>query len=249
VTKAAVAVSILCLFLAGISLASPPATKPAANDQIAKWFKDLANGDPSIRQTAREALMGISRDDLKTLRAIVEKTRPLAPSQATALHDIVEQVFLAGERYPEFPNRPGFLGVRFETPMAMVLEATGEQENSGVVVASCIPGFCANRFLQTGDVIIGVNSTANTRIRTKEDLMQAIGNASADDEVHLQVLRGGQEFEVTLKLSARPLWAPQMQRPIVQPVGPFVGAPPKTTDDEIRDRERKADEYWDQDFG
>ena len=140
VTKAAVAVSILSLFLAGICLASPPTTKPTGSDQMSNWFKDLANRDPSVRQT-HKALMGISRDDLKPLRTIVEKSRPLAPSQAAALHDIVEQVFLAGDRYPEFPNHPGFLGVRFETPMAMVLEANGDQENSGVVVASCIPGF------------------------------------------------------------------------------------------------------------
>jgi C-terminal processing protease CtpA/Prc len=249
VIKAAVAVSILWLLLAGISLASPPTTKPVATDQITTWFKDLANPDQAVRQKARVQLMGISREDLAKLRTIVEKSRPLAPSQAAALHDIVEQVFLAGEPYPEFPNRPGFLGVRFENPVYMVLQGNGEQqENSGVVVAACIPGFCANQFLQSGDVIVGVNAAAMTPIRTKEDLMQSIGDASAGDEVRLQVLRGGQEVEATIKLNARPLWAPQAARPIVQPAPPFVGAPPKTTDDEIRDRERKADEYWDREF-
>jgi hypothetical protein len=246
VPKTVARVSILSLFLVAVSLASPPTTKPA--DQITTWFKELANRDPVVRQDARVALMGISRDELNILRTIVEKNRPLAPSQAAALHDIVEQVFLAGEPYPMFPNHPGFLGVRFENPLATMLDGNDERTSSGVVVASCIPGFCANRYLQSGDVIIGIAEIANARIRTKDDLINLIGDTSAGDVVHLQVLRGGQEIEVPITLNARPLWAPQMARPFVQPPPPFVGPMPKNTDDEIRERERRADDYWEQQF-
>src|SRR4051812_38654450 len=81
-------------------------TKPA--DQIPSWFADLANRDASVREQARVNLMGISRNDLEQLRAIVEKSRPLAPSQAMELRDIVQQVFQATEPYQAAEDRPGF---------------------------------------------------------------------------------------------------------------------------------------------
>ena len=98
-------------------------------------------------------------------------------------------------------------------------------------------------------MIVGVNSTANTHIRTKEDLMQSIGDASAGDEVHLQVLRGGQEVRSDGQAQRPPALGAAAAAPVCATRRvPFISTPPKTTDDEIRDRQHKADEFWDQEF-
>src|SRR5438552_2860499 len=75
--------------------ATAPATQPVA--VIQKWFDDLASSEPGARDAARIALLGMARADLETLHHVVKRSAPLAPAQATVLHDIVTHVFLAGE--------------------------------------------------------------------------------------------------------------------------------------------------------
>src|SRR3954462_7104618 len=97
-----------CLILAGTTFAAvPPTSRPS--EKIASWFTDLANRDASVREQAKIALMGISRDDLAQLRTLVAKNRPLAPSKAMALREIVQQVYQSTEPYEAVEDRPGFL--------------------------------------------------------------------------------------------------------------------------------------------
>jgi hypothetical protein len=208
-------------------------TRPS--DQIASWFSDLANKDAAVREQARVNLMGISRADLQTLRRLVEANRPLAPSQAMALREIVVQVHQSTEPYEPVPDRQGFLGVPLRD-VTMVLDGTDDEGQAGVLVTDRIPGFCAYRFLQNGDVIVGITEAADRPIRKGTDLTEIIKICRGGDTIHLEVLRAGQKVTVPIKLNARPTWAVQGLNQI------------PTYQDEIRERQRKADEYWDQTF-
>lgn len=222
--------AFLCVASCELELTRAAATQPS--NQIATWFSDLANRDASARDQARVNLMGISRKDLEELRTIVDKSRPLAPSQAMVLRDIVEQVYQASEPYEPLEDKPGFLGMQFD-PMSLQ-ESTPDDAQAGVVVMKRIPGFCAYRFLRDGDVIVGITEAPDHPIRKGGDLTALVGGAKAGVTVHLQVLRGGQQIEVPITLDARPNWAQQ--------------GTPNATQDAIRERQRQAEEYWDQHF-
>jgi len=179
-----------------------PATQPS--DQIATWFAELSNRDPKVREQARIGLMGISRDDLRIVRRLVDKSRPLAPSQATALHEIVAHVFLTSQPYEAVLGRTGFLGVQFEPTGFNPIDpnANDEEQQVGVVVIKRMPGFCAYRHLLDGDVIVGAAEAPNQPIRKAADLTQIITSLKGGDTVHLQVLRGGQQIEIAIPLDA-----------------------------------------------
>jgi hypothetical protein len=215
--------------------ASPPTSQP---DKLATWFSDLANKDASVREQARVGLMGISRPDLETLRKLVEANRPLAPSQAMALREIVMQVYESTEPYEAVADKPGFLGVPLPPiTSAIGLDGTDDDSQAGVLVTDRIPGFCAYRFLQNGDVIVGITEAPKKPIRKSDDLTEIITLCKGGDTIHLEILRGGQRMTVAIKLNARPAWAVRgniNQIPLQQ--------------DELRERQRKADEYWDQNF-
>src|SRR4051794_10736025 len=161
-----------CFMLLSVGFAATaPTTK--SSDQIVSWFTDLANRDASVREQAKIALMGISRDDLAQLRTLVEKNRPLAPSQAMALREIVQQVYQATESYEAVEDRPGFLGIPLPRP---TMPDGTDDDVAGVVVTERIPGFCAYRFLQDGDVIIGMTEVPERPIRTSNDLTTLISS-------------------------------------------------------------------------
>jgi hypothetical protein len=212
--------------------ATAPTSQP---DKLATWFYDLANKDASVREQARVGLMGISRDDLQTLRKLVEANRPLAPSQAMALREIVSQVYQATEPYQPLEDKPGFLGVPLRD--MIVPDSTDEDAQAGVLVTDRIPGFCAYRFLQNGDVIVGITEAPGKPMRKSTDLSEIVKLYKGGETIHMEILRGGQRMTVAIKLNARPVWAVQAninQIPLQQ--------------DEIRERQRRADEYWDQNF-
>lgn len=233
------------------SLAAAPSTTQSAS-QIAGWFTDLANGDASVREQARIALMGISRDDLNALHTLVEENSPLAPSQALALREIVQQIFQATEPYEPMEDRRGFLGITL--PTIIMINAGDDESQAGLLVTDRVPGFCGYRYLQSGDVISGIAEAPDRAIRIGEDLTRLISAHKAGETIHLQVIRGGQQMEVAVKLDARPTWAigPQdalVQRQLQPPQDPPKN-PPQYRDivEARRERQRKADEYWEQNF-
>ena len=225
--------SFFCFFLlicfafriSNFAFSSPPTSQP---DPIFTWFSDLANRDASIREQARVNLMGISRDDLETLRKVVETGRPLAPSQAMAIREIVDQVYQATEPYKPMPESPGFLGVLMSDP-SVIVEAADPDSPAGVIVIGRIKGFCAYRQLQDGDVILQVN---DQRVRADNDLMEVIRKCKGGDVVLMHILRGGQQMDVSVTLAARPIWAQQIP----------------TMEDFKRERQRKSDDYWEKNF-
>src|SRR5438874_9217234 len=74
-----------------------PSTQRSAD--IRRWFEQLGDPDPVVRDSARQNLMGLPRSDLAELRRVIIENRPLAPAQATALREIVTHVYLASQRY------------------------------------------------------------------------------------------------------------------------------------------------------
>src|SRR5438045_6545092 len=146
-----IAICCAAVFLCASIFADPPATRPA--NAIATWFGDLANRDPAVREKARSNLMGLKRDDLRALRNVVKESRPLAPSQAIVLRDVVMHVFLTGEAYAG-NRRSGFLGVQLVSNFP-VGDGT-EPPEPGVVVVHRMPGVCAVRALQDAAMRLGV---------------------------------------------------------------------------------------------
>jgi hypothetical protein len=116
-----------------------PATQPAAAvaaavllppeqvlAQMPRLFADLSAAEPAVREAARSALMGMSRQDLPAFEKLVRDNVPLAPAQAAVLREIVTHVFLAGEEYPPAPAARGSSACRWSpSPSCPGPPATG----------------------------------------------------------------------------------------------------------------------------
>jgi len=225
------------------STQSVPATQPAGGAaahtaaQLQKWLADLDNTQPSIRESARVALLQLSRDELALLREIIQKNGSLTASQSTALHDVVIHVFLTGEPYTSNPGT-GFLGVRLAEEMdnAMFIPESvryevGGELKSGVLVLHTMPGFCAFTALREGDVVLAIAAPNPVDTPEQEDLVNAISSIPAGRDVTLTVLRQGQTVKIPLRLSARPL-----------PAG-------KQADKHwLEERQAAAEQYWQTQF-
>ncbi|HEV2294542.1 MAG TPA: hypothetical protein VGR35_11860 [Tepidisphaeraceae bacterium] len=196
-----------------------PATQPAPESQLQALFQDLAASDAAARDRAFSALLDLTRADLPALRKVVERARPVAPSQAGALREIVTHVYLSAETYDCEP-RIGFLGLilpaleSVEVPLPeapAALEENGLVEigraNTGVPIDYRIPGFCAFRALREGDVVLGVTAPVQRRMRDWGELTRGIQSFPAGRRITLQVLRRGAVLNVPLTLDAKPLLA------------------------------------------
>jgi len=232
-----VGVCLAVLALAGESRAGAPTSQPAAaadsrRATIAKNLEELASPDPQVRESGRAALMRLSRQDLPELRGVIEKARPLLPSQAGALQLIVREVYLAGEKYNAEPR--GFLGIMMDMSAAFQQDFVPENEDGrrsmGVVVADRIPGFCAARRLLDGDVILGLANPFKP-FRQSDDLKLAIGQIPPGKTVRLLVLRRGQVMEISLTLDA---YAIETQ--------------PDNGEIFRAKREKKFEQYWQREF-
>jgi len=230
----------MCLVIGvGSASGAQPASRPAsgpgvASDagkprQIARWLAALADADAAAREVAREELMALRREDLALLRAAAADVRPLAPSQAAVLREIVVQAYLSGEAYDKAER--GFLGITLSAQRAPGSEMS-------VVVESRMIGFCGYRCLRDGDVVIDVEEFRLPRPMRPEEFIEAVQDAKPGRAVHLKVLRQGQTRIVPVKLDARPAQKP------------MEGA----TDFQLRveawaaGRQEKAEAYWKEHF-
>lgn len=174
-------------------------TEASAQPQadIRVWLNQLADADEAVREQARVNLMGLSRDQLPQLRAAVEQSLPLVPSQRVALRDIVVHVYLTGETY-EAEREQGFLGIR-----GVNAADTDGSDQGGLLVSETMPGFCAFRMLRSGDVILRVSEYPEIAIREAQQLSQVL-QRDAGRSIHLDVLRRGQVLRIAIKVDARP---------------------------------------------
>jgi S1-C subfamily serine protease len=177
--------------------------------------------------------MHLKRPALKSIEDLVKRAHPLAPSQAAALRQIVQEIYLAGEAYEKDPTH-GFLGILMDDAAFGPRDLQQPNDNTlvpGVVVADRIPGFCASRMLRDGDVILGTVEPAE-RFSSSNDLKNAIGNLEPGSVVRLQVLRQGQIIQIALTLDSRPIEA---------------DSPDTAQSFRIR-RTEKFNEYWQRTF-
>jgi hypothetical protein len=219
------AVSICCVLLAGpLLLAAAPATQPQSRQNIEQWVDQLAARDPAARESARVALMALSRDELPGLRAIIARRRPLLPSQAAPMHDIVVQAYLASESYTTAEDQAGFLGLRWRG-----LDAP---DTEGQPVEELIPGFAAAAVLREGDLIVAVVEYPELDVRNRAAFTEVIKKTAPGTRLHFDVVRQGQTLRLPIKLDARPLVGMSEAE-----IGAF-----------FNERLRKAEAYWTSNF-
>jgi hypothetical protein len=227
---------VALLMMAPICQAGYPTSQPSGEDKsalVARLFSELGSTDGQAREAARTGLMRLKRNDLEALRDAVARSRPLRPSQALMLRQIVQEVYLSSEQY-EHEKLLGFMGVLMSE--ASMAQADFVPENDlptsiGVIVSERIPGFCAARRLLDGDVILGIVSPPKA-FRSTRDLQETIGGLRPGTTVRLVVLRCGQVIEVDLTLDARPVQS----------------AMPDAIEALRSQRQKKFEDYWNRDF-
>jgi hypothetical protein len=139
--SACLGISSICapavlLRAAGPTTQPSPQTQPVKAESIRRWFDQLADADPAVREDAADNLMRLKRDDLPLLRSIVKNEIPLAPNQVDLLPGIVSQIFLSGEEYEVVPGA-GFMGIRmFPVDIA---SASAPPQPAGVSAAQQTP--------------------------------------------------------------------------------------------------------------
>jgi hypothetical protein len=212
------------------------ATRPAGDlATIKHLIAQLADDDYQNRESARIALMGLRRSDLGVLRQAAQQNMPLDPGQIIVLRDVVTQVYLAGDAYLPDEQGAGFLGVslpiwsRPEDRPLLSLER-------GVAVVSRVPGFCAFRMLQNGDVLLSMTTGAGSRVElnTPDRLIDSVKGVKAGQTITFEVLRNGQVLNIPITLDPRPFNLDNMGAIWLQE---FTGR-----------RADQANEVWERDF-
>jgi hypothetical protein len=188
--------------------AGPPATRPASEARsLKRLLRNLASDDSSVREESHFALMGLRRADLPALRAAVAESLPLEPSQVAALREVVMHVALVGADYEALES--GFLGVRVPNP-DWPDDQTLLDLGRGVVILSRIPGFCAFRMLQDGDVILSVTIDGTTvPLNSSTELTGTVGKVPAGQTVTFELIRQGEVRRIAITLDRRPAAAPR----------------------------------------
>ncbi len=185
----------------------------------------LASDDPRLREKALDNLMYLKRQDLPALRSAALSQSPLLPAQVAAIRQAVTQIFLASERYRVDPTIPGgFMGLHWRNPLL-------RPSPDGVLVDELLPGFPASRLIQPGDVITQIIGPPAIPLRGTADLVHAVMDMSPGDILRLRVLHLGRPIDVSLVLDFLPL-----------------DLNPTDIDSWIRNRNEKAQAYWNQEF-
>ena len=206
-----------------------PSTQPVSPGRLAdvrSMLVGLASEDSEKREEARLELLGLQRSDLATLREAIRLTMPLEPSQRAVLRDIVTHVYLVGDTYSSMGD--GFLGVMLPNSLWPDQRAMLSLER-GVAVMSRLPGYCAFRMLQDGDVIIGLAGQPDVEFNNPEQLTAAVKGTRAGQPITFDVIRQGRIVKVPIRLDRRPTG--------IDRDGTFT-----------EQRAQAADELWERDF-
>jgi hypothetical protein len=190
-------------------------------------FSGLNDASPVVRERAQRKLMTLRRADLEALRAVVQERLPLTPAEAEGLRDIVTHVFLSASPYEMDPSR-GFLGVVRDPEQ---LDGFEELETGGIEVRHRIPGFCAYRYFEDGDVILSVGNAPGFEIHSFADMTHAVTSFSAGTTVPFAILRRGRIVRLAVVLDA----VPKDLQPAMVP-------------DFLANRNKDAQDYWDAQF-
>ncbi len=220
------AIILLALIL---SAAPTAAIGQGRRAELAKWFQQLADREPSVRAEAKRQLMGLETSELDLLRDVAAAAMPLKPAQIDPLQDVVvyRRTREAILKMPRLET--GFLGVSLPS-LAM---EDDESTPTGVPVLGRLRGFIAYRLLENGDIILAIGPGDELRNTfTPTQLRTIVSSMKAGDVVSVQVLRGTQT--VTVKF---PLDAP-----------PQVDDSDRGVQGVVNDAEHDADAYWEKNF-
>jgi hypothetical protein len=242
-------VGLLSLLLCSLGADSPPTPKKEEDVEarIARSFTELADGDAKVRDAARSELMGLERRYLPELKRIVEQSKPLLPSQAAVLRQIVTHIYLSGEPYP-VNHAMGFLGVRMQSatvsqpvdpqvgrnPQGPEANIPAPLPQNGVVIVERLAGFVGARALLDGDVIVAIEEHPQVQFASSLAFSQAIASTAPGETIHFQVLRRGRVVKVEVKLDSRPAAAEDADQ--------------SSMDALDTQRRQKADGYWRETF-
>lgn len=193
-------------------------------EQLRRWVVGLMDADPAVRERSRVALMGLSREELGTLAAVVHDFRPLEMPVAETLRDVVEHVYLTGYAYEK--EERGFLGIT----MADGPEVTAKMQ---VVVESRMPGFVAYRMMQDGDVVLDIEERPLEQPVDRNEFCDVVRGFRPGKLVHFKVLRRGKVVRVPIRLDARPMDRTGM-----------VNVYNATVQDLVSARAAEAEAYW-----
>jgi hypothetical protein len=185
-----------------------PSTQPSPRVvKIQGLLGQLASDDFETRDAARVALMGLKRADLPDIREAIRRAAGLEPGQVVVLREVVTHVYLSGDPYPVTEDDDsGFLGVSL--PSVYVIEDRGlAMLDRGVAIVSRVPGFCAYRMLQNGDVVLSMTTTADherVTFNAPDQFISAVKGVRAGQSATFEVLRQGRVVSVTITLERRP---------------------------------------------
>jgi hypothetical protein len=219
----------ITLCAAAMSLAQIPATQPSGK-LLREWVGQLGSDDSQIRENALDHLMQLTKDDLPALRSAAIAQAPLMPGQIAAIHQVVTEVFMAGESYRVDPDSlGGFVGLHWDSPM--------DQGTVGALVGERLPGFPAARALRSGDLIVGFADWPTIKITGHGDFAQVVRSLLPGQTVRLEVQRNGRLIVVPIVLDFIPVDAP---------------ADPAVAETWLRnwlaDRAAKAEDFWNRQF-
>jgi len=210
-----------------------PTTQPVDPVQAARLRKllvRLGDDDPDIRESARSALLSLSRTDLPTMRDVLKTMPTPAPGEIADLHDIAIHLFLSGEAYPA--TAAGFLGVHWIDPEWKDPTQPIRNDYGGIVVDECLPGFCAYRMLRAGDIIVQVVDQPTLDLHDRENFQKEMQTHPAGDMVRFKVVRNGRRIEVPIILDAKP-----------------ANIDPLNINQFLNPRMEKAEQFWQAWFG
>ena len=205
-----------------------PAPAPTTQPNLRAWFDQLADPDPDVRDAARLNLMDIPRRQLTELERVVRESQPIRPSQAAELHDIVTHIYIAGEPYAPDSTGAAFLGVRWNQN----LQESISTDPPGLVVAGRVKGFPAYQALRDGDVLVGIKEKPELSVTNATSFGNGLKLLPPGTRLTLRVWRNGQLLSRAVTLVARPAWAEQGR-----------------TVDGQKEREERAEDYWEETFG
>jgi hypothetical protein len=228
--KPACALAVM-LCAAAMSLAQPPATQPS-DKLLREWVGQLGSDDSQIRENALDRLMHLTNRDLPALRSAAIAQSPLMPGQIAAIHEVVTEVFLAGESYRVDPDSlGGFVGLHwssgFPTP------------SDGILVDERLPGFPAHRWLRPGDVIAGFGNWPTVKLTDIGVFIRIMRSLPPGMSVDLQVQRNGRRIDVPIVVDFIPVDAPDSPDPTVTA---------RWLSQWLTDRSAKAEDFWNRQF-
>jgi hypothetical protein len=190
----------------GVSATTRPVNDRAS---LGRLLRELASDDGMVRERARVALMRLTRSDLLALRAAVGESVPLEPGQIAALREVVMHVALVGAPYEGMET--GFLGVMLPDRLP---EDRYLVVGRGVIVKMRLPGFCAFRELQDGDIILSASAAGVTvAVNDANELIATVGKVVPGETVRFDVVRQGEIRSVSIVLDRRPVAADPQQSP------------------------------------